>query len=161
MLTFGLSVYSTIGDRSDEIFVAKQQRTERGELAGIQLARLKTTTGQLKSESHEMPAGTRNWLVDATNEPRIVTAYVDGRQKAYWRDPSTRKWVEIVDHDGNEAGEFYPLRVEPDGSVLVIAGPGSDTTSLYRFDPATRKLDPEAVVGVKGFDLNPVLESDG
>ena len=161
VLTFGWSVHSMIGDGSDDIFVVKQQRTERGELTGLQLARLNTTNGLLKSESHEVPHGTRHWLVDAAREPRVVTTYVDGRVKAFWRDPASRAWIEIDNYDGVEGGEFYPLWIEPDGSVIVSARGRNDTSGLYRFDPATRKLGAEPLVAVKGFDLVPALESDG
>jgi dipeptidyl aminopeptidase/acylaminoacyl peptidase len=145
VLNYEWFVHSTTDDDSGEIFVQRVVFDGGGDVKQFQLARLNTRTGALRSLSQGMPEGTRSWHLDAKREPRMLTASVKGRTKIYWRAKDRKDWTEVADFDPLKDPSFWP--------VLVSAT--ADTEGLYKFDPVTKRLDPEPVVSVKGFDLMP------
>ena len=159
LLPYGWSVHSTIDDGSDDIFVSHVQRDGRDETRAVELARLNTRTGVLRSVSEGMPPGARSWLLDSRHEPRAVSAYRDGRVKIYMRG-DTSGWTEMAEFDPYTDPGFTPLLVDADGSLIVRARGPRDTSALYRFDPTTRQLDREPMLAVAGFDVPTYFEPD-
>lgn len=160
ILPWGWFFHSTVDDGSNDVFVYREIKDSRGDLSEFQLSRLDTKTRTIRSLSRSMPDGTRQWLLDANNEPRMIVARRDGRNKVFWRDSSGAAWVEVADFDPLGESGFTPLWVDEDGSIVVSARLDSDTTSLHRFDPKTRRIDPQPLVRVSGFDLTHILETD-
>jgi dienelactone hydrolase len=157
ILPYGWFLHSTVDDASDDVFVVREAKDNLGDLKQIELARLNTRTGQLRSLSFGMPEGTRAWLLDQKHEPRLLTAYRGGRQKVYWRnadaDADANKWTEVADFDPLTEAGFVPWWVDGSGQVTVTARMGSDTAGLYQFDPVAKRVDPQPLVSVAGFDL--------
>lgn len=161
VLPYGWFLHSTIDDGSDDVFVFRRDTDDAGELRGTELARMNTRTGALRNLSRGSPDGVRRWLLDAKLEPRLLTSYVNGRVRIYWRDAATpdARWTEVAAFDSFGASGFEPLRIDGE-RVLVSANNGRDTAALYAFDPRTRQMDAEPLLAVTGFDLSPSLEVD-
>ena len=161
VLPYGWAVHSIAGDGSDDVFVYQVMNDSAGDPKQISLGRLNTSTGMLRMLSHGMPEGTHNWVLDARLEPRMVQAYRAGKQYVYWREPGADgKWVEVAAFDAFDAAGFKPWLIDGDGRALVLANGPAGTEAIYRFDEAARRLEPEPVLAVKGFDLSPVGELD-
>ncbi|HJW10424.1 MAG TPA: alpha/beta fold hydrolase [Albitalea sp.] len=151
VLPYGWYLHSTIDDGSNEVFVYKRVGDSVGDFKQIVLARLNTSTGALRNLSFGMPDGTSKWILDAKHEPRMLVAHREGREKVYWRAPAADSWSEVADFDPLLSG-FNPWFVDRDGQLLVTARYG--TEGLYRFDPIAKRVEPDPLVSVTGFDLN-------
>ena len=159
ILPEGWVVDGALGDGSNDISVYRQVRDEKDDVKSNQLARLNTSTGALTKLSMGMPEGVRGWLLDAKNEPRVAWARLAGRYKVYSRASGSTPWVLLADFDQLDDAAFAPWMIEPDGGLLVTAR-RNDVTGLYRLDPATKDVQPAALVTVKGFDLKPERQID-
>lgn len=155
VLPWDWSVHSATDDGSEDIFVSHHARDPRGELRRVELARLNTRTGALRSLSLGVPEGTRSWLLDAKREPRLVTASVDDRTKIYWRSGGEdTPWTEVANFDPLKDPGFSPHLVDTDGRV-VVGRRGDAGSALLAYDPSKRHIDNEPLVAVDGFDLSP------
>ena len=161
VLPYGWFLRSAVDDESDDVFVYRLVRDNLNEPKQVELARLNTASGELRRLSSGMPDRSWSWLLDQKDEPRVVTSYSSGRTKVSWRDPSSDQWLELADFDSYAEAGFHPLLVEADGQLVVSARRNGDTTALYRYDPANKRLDLEPLLQVKGFDLpnRPELDS--
>lgn len=162
VLPYGWFFHSTAGDGSNDVFVYRRVRDGLGDVKQITLSRLDTSTGKLSTLSHGMPEGTLSWLLDGDNRPRVLTAYKAGRQSVYWRPAKQDdRWTQVAEFDplGSE-GAFDPWHVDADGSLWVLSTAGTGTEAIHRFDPETKRLDPQPLVAVKGFDLDSRAEID-
>lgn len=160
VLPYGWFYHSTIDEVSDDILVMREVRDNLGDLTEIQLSRLNTKTRERRSLNLGIPDGTQSWLTDLDGHPRVVTARRSGRNKVFWRATQGSEWVELADFDSLSEPGFTPRWIDEDGSIIVTARQGGDTQGLFRLDPKTKRIDPQALVQVKGFDLFPVLETD-
>jgi len=160
ILPYGWHFHSTINGDGDDIHVYKGVTDILGDLAEIQLGRLNTVTGEFKSLSHGLPKGTRQWLLDRKSEPRVVSAYADGRIKVYWRKLESTEWTEVANFDPLKEPGFAPVFVDREGAILVAAEMGGDTEGLYQFDPVAKRVLREPLLKVAGFDLHPEIEDD-
>ncbi|CAN5253506.1 S9 family peptidase [soil metagenome] len=160
VLPYGWFLAGAIDDGSDEVFVYRRIRDSVGDWKQSQLSRLNTVTGEVRSVSLGMPDATYRWVYDAKNEVRVLGTNSGGRERILYRKPGSDKWEEVADFDPMTEFGFTPWFIDGDGQILVLARKGRDTEGLFRFDPTTRKLDPEPMVGVTGFDLIPTIQAD-
>ncbi len=160
ILPYGWFFHSTVDDGSPDVFVYRRVDDRGGDLKHIQLARLNTNSGVLNPLSYGMPEGTRQWYMDEKREPRLVSAYREGRQKVFWRPPGADSWSEVADFDPLNDPAFTPWLIDAGGEILVTGRLGGDTSGIFRFDPVAKRIDPEPLVRVSGFDLSPVGEVD-
>ena len=160
ILPYGWFLHSTMDDGSDDVFVYRNVKDSVGDLKQIALARLNTRTGQLRNLSFGMPQGTRSWLLDQQHQPRLITTYLAGRQKVFWRKTDAEAWSEVADFDPLTEAGFLPWMIDGNGRVLVTSRMGGDTTGLYEFDPVAKRVDPQPLVSVAGFDLRAESEVD-
>ena len=160
VLPYGWFLHSTIDDGSDDVFVYRNVKDSVGDLKQIELARLNTRTVRLRNLSYGLPQGTRSWLLDQQHQPRLITTYLAGRQKVHWRKTDADPWTEVADFDPLVEAGFQPWLVDGSGRVMVTSRMGGDMTGLYEFDPVAKRVDPQPLVSVAGFDLNPVSEVD-
>jgi hypothetical protein len=98
-LPYGWFLDSTIDDGSNEVFVHRVVNDSLGDPLQFQLARLNTTTGALRTLAQGMPVGTRSWLVDANQNPRLLTTYRGGRSSIHWRKAADGPWEEVANFD--------------------------------------------------------------
>jgi acetyl esterase/lipase len=160
VLTWEWELHSTVDDGSPDIIVARRRFADNFALRSVLLSRLNTVTGELHSLSSGAPLGALSWVLDAKNEPRVVVAAKDDRRTVYWRSDVGRPWEQVADFTRFDGEGFEPLLLDAQNRLLVLATKGRDTEALYRFDPATKALESEPLVALKGFDLDPVIESD-
>jgi acetyl esterase/lipase len=160
VLPYGWYYRSSLDDGSDDVLVVRDVRNNIGETTEIQLSRLNTKTRERRSLNLGIPEGTQWWLTDREGQPRVVVARRAGRNKVFWRAPQSDEWSELADFDPLSEPGYTPRWVDEDGSIIVTSRQGSDTQGLYRLDPKIKRIDPQALVLVKGFDLSPVLETD-
>lgn len=159
VLPYGWFLHSTLDDGGAEVLVYKLTWDALGDSKDVQLARLHTETGLLRTMSLGMPEGARAWLVDASGEPKFLSTYVDGRVGVHWRAGADAPWTRVADFDPFETG-FSPWHVDAEGRVLVTARRGTDTQGLHVFDPAKGEIVAEPLIRLKGFDLDPAPVAD-
>lgn len=159
VLPYGWHFHSTIDDGSNDVFVYREVRDSTGDPTEIVLARLDTSTRELRSLGHDMPDGTQRWHLDSRHEPRVVTAWRDGRKHVHWREKHRGPWKLVASFDPLGAGAFSPWHVDDAGKMLVLAS-RDGYTGIHRLDPASGAIDPAPLLGVKGYDLVPAREVD-
>src|SRR5258706_863992 len=164
LLNWQWDLYRTIDDGSPDVIVSK---TLFDEFAGrlrdvrdIQLSRLNTQTGVVRSLSRGVPNGTQSWVLDDQGQPRFVTVYGQGRRTIHWWAENEKAWVPLAEFTAYTHEGFQPWQVDPKGPVYVLSTSGHDTQALHHVDPATKRMDAEPLVALRDFDLVPVGEID-
>lgn len=157
VLPYGWFLHSAVGDGGNDVFVYRLVKDGAGDVKEIVLARLDSMTGKLDSLSHGMPRGTVSWLLDAERRPRMLVAFREGRRHIYWRAGSADdSWTPVAEFRLFEG--FEPWLAEHDGGPLVLTQVGGGGQGIHRFDPIAKRLDPNPLVAIKGFDLEPTAE---
>ncbi len=156
-LTYGWEMLDTVRDGSDDIIVVKRLGEDND---ARRIARMNTVTATTKPVAESLPRGVRRWIFDDRGELRVVSTVRDGRERLHGRSDGGGDWVVVADHDANDARSPTPLMLEGDGTLVVAASPGTDTTGLYVYDLKARRLDPEPLVAVAGFDVGGGIERD-
>ena len=158
VLTYGWFLHSTVDDGSDDVFVYRVVTDNAGEHESNRLARLNTSTGDVKRLSAGMPEHATSWVLDHRREPRVLGAHRKDRHEIYWRSPGSDEWQRLENFDIYKFEGFTPELIDADGTLYVTTG--APHTRLHAYDPRNRKLDPEPALAVKGFDLDPSFEID-
>jgi dipeptidyl aminopeptidase/acylaminoacyl peptidase len=125
--------------------------------------RLDTMTGRSVPLLSTYPRGTRNWLVDASGNPRMAFAQRDSQAHVHWKAKPDAPWKQVASFDAYRGGVgFAPVELGPDDEVYGSAYRGSTggITELFRFDRLNERLDPTPVVSVQGFDYQGHLDFD-
>lgn len=152
---------STLDDGTADIIVATPHGGSIFEPPWVALSRFDTDSHRAsRSLVLGAPPGAFAWLLDAQAKPRAVLAEKEGRASLYWREQGDPAWAPVAQFDAYGTAGFKPLALDGEDHLLVSAALGRDTEALYRFDTKTRKVDPEPLVALEGFDLDPVLETD-
>jgi acetyl esterase/lipase len=159
-LNYQWHVYAPIGDGSNDVWMQRIIEDGQGDLQDRALGRLNTVTGVLTTMSRDMPGGTSGWLFDAKREPRVLRVVRDGRSRIYWREPGSSDWQQVADFDLFTDEGFAPQFLESDTELLVRARAGADTVGLYTFDLKGRRLLPDPIALLKGFDLDDPIVTD-
>jgi hypothetical protein len=147
VLNWQWNLYRTIDDGSPDVIVSQRlfdgmadnPRDERS----IVLWRLNTRTGIVHSLSQGVPEGTKEWVLDDQGQPRFVTAYRDGKRSIHWWVEGEKAWVPVAQFPAYTYEGFQPWHVDPQGPVYVLSTSGHDTQALHRFDPMTKRMEPE------------------
>ncbi len=160
LLTYGWYLWSALPGEGDEVLVYRTQRVDMGDVGVRQVARLNTVTGEAVTLNSKEPPFASSWLLDPRGEPRVLTTQRDGRQAIYLREPGKEDWKQLEDHPLASDAAFRPLYLEADGQLIVASRAGRDTDALYTYDTRSRRLAPEPLVAVDGFDLGGNLVVD-
>jgi dipeptidyl aminopeptidase/acylaminoacyl peptidase len=162
MLPWGWTIHSPARDGSNDVFLEHYVWDNLGELSNIQLARMDSVTMKLTNLSQGAPDGVRGWTLDRQGQPRVVTAEKNGQTSIHWRNPKTDQWEKVAEFDSydDKGAGFTPELFDGSGQLLVSGSASSDTRGKYRFDLATRRLDPDPVMSVKGFDVDGAWQVD-
>jgi dipeptidyl aminopeptidase/acylaminoacyl peptidase len=150
----------TIDNGGDEVWVHENQFDGRGERTGQALARLNTSTGQLRMVPLQGVEHVSGWLSGPSGEPAVVQTRWDGRYKLYWREAPGKDWTLLQDAAAYSGQVFEPEYLEGNDRLIVSASVGSHEQALHAFDLKTSQLSPEPLVAVKGFDLDMALTRD-
>jgi dipeptidyl aminopeptidase/acylaminoacyl peptidase len=120
----------------------------------VNLLRVDTLTGV--SQVVNRPGRVRQWWLDHKGLPRLAMTLEGATETMHYLDPATEKWRAVASFDAYIGGKdvFNPLGFGPDGTLYVTTTLHSKTSSLHRFNFATGKVDPEALMAAPGFDFN-------
>ncbi|MEK8033167.1 alpha/beta fold hydrolase [Ideonella sp. DXS29W] len=149
----------TMDNGSDDVWVHKNMRDGRGEFIGRSLASLNTRTGLLRTVQIPDLDHVHRWLIGKNGEPEVVQTHWEGRSKLYWREASDKPWTLLQDSASYREDVWTPLYMDGHEQLVVRASPKNES-ALFAFNLKTRRLDPDPLVAVKGFDLNATLRRD-
>ncbi len=137
----------------DEVIVGEWRFGGAGEIQGVNALRLNVVTGRSQSLSMGVPDNVRGWLFSPDGEPRVAVTRKGARVVVHWRGPAQTNWRQITESDLYDR-RFTPRFVDPKGNLYVTVHDASLGTSvLTRFDFATGKPEPQALVRTPGFDF--------
>ncbi|MES2070054.1 MAG: prolyl oligopeptidase family serine peptidase [Pseudomonadota bacterium] len=149
--TYFLDVISTAD--TDDVFVVQENDPENSSYKTFSLLRLNTVTG--RSEGVQSPGNVVAWVVDNNGVPRIATTQDKGNSIVHYKDPKDDKWRKLAEFPTLSAtASFQPMQFGPDGSLLVMANNGRDTSAVYRYDLEKNKIEAEPIVSLKGYDFS-------
>jgi len=145
----------------NEIIVGRTVR-HLGEPTAIYPSRLDVTTQRQHFLAADAPDYALGWIFEPKGEPRVVLATHEGQTRIHWRAPEHDTWTEIAKFDKLSMG-FVPRFVDAKGQLYVTAPEGGEGYAvLKRFDFATGKPEPEAIVKTPGFDFwGALIRPDG
>lgn len=159
VLTYGWFLLDTVDDGSADVLV--YHRETRSGADQFTLSRLNTLTGERRNLSYGLPAGTAQWVLDDKHEPRVVWARAGDRVTIHWRPPSSEEWKQLESFDRFAEDEgFSPVMIDRGGRLLAVARIQRDAAALHEYDVKNGRLNPEPLVAVRGFDLDPTAEID-
>jgi len=144
---------------SDWVWVASLDYNHKNTLDAINLLHLNTRTGETRKL--QRPGAVRHWLLDNAGEPRLAVTTDSGKAAVHYRDPASGAWRVLANFDTYTGGAdaFTPLGFGADGTLYVSKQNGQDTESLYSFNMATGKVNPEPIVVTEGYDFDGALVS--
>ncbi|WP_418320825.1 alpha/beta hydrolase family protein [Piscinibacter sakaiensis] len=143
-----------------EVIVGEWQFSRTGEASAVIAKRLDVVSGRSRSLSFGAPENVMSWWFDADGQPRLV-ATRNGKAAAYhWRDAADKPWRLLAEFDALLA-PWMPRQIDADGNLYVTVASGADGAhELRRFDFATGKPQPEALVKTPGFDFSGQIVSE-
>lgn len=119
----------------------------------VNLLSLDTVTG--KATVVPRPGHVDGWMLDAQGKPRLAVGHEHDLSTIYYLDPANEQWRTLATYHSYTGGKdaIEPEDFGPDGTLYVSARDGHDLRSLYAFDYKTGKIQPEPLVGTKGYDF--------
>jgi len=108
-----------------------------------------------------VPALSSDWFMDGKGEPRLALVEEAGKAVMYYRDGDgeAANWRRLNESSSYTGGAFTPIGFGPDNHLYVAARQGSNTSGLYRFDPAHDSLAKEPLLALDGYDFLADLSS--
>jgi acetyl esterase/lipase len=161
MLNFEWEFAGTIGDGSDDVLVRRYPRTAAGDVMVGELARVDSTSAVLRSLSIGAPMPAAETLLDGKGTLRIVQIVRGGKARLLWRAPGSDEWKVIDERDELDRRTLRPVALESDNELIVETRIDGDTSSLHSFKLAERKLDPEPIISIKGYDVGDGVKRAG
>ncbi|MBT9503161.1 MAG: S9 family peptidase [Burkholderiaceae bacterium] len=151
--------HSSLNDGSDDVLVQNHHFGLDDNVDDTSLSRLNTRTGLMRSLSGSVASHVKNWWVDAQGQPVASEGWHQGRYTSHWRNAQGTwgVWQQGSTYDSALPRFHSFLR---DGTVLALASSTSGTRALYRVDTASRQLEPEPLVSLKGYDFDGELVVD-
>lgn len=143
------SLHSVPTDGSYDVIVHRRRWSQEPESMGVQLARLDTRTGITRSLNQGIPAYTVQWVLDPSNEPRLLQTFRQGRSQ-WFRRGADGSWQPWYEDDGYAARRPVPIWVGLDGEMLGEA-PYRGYAALFRLDPTTGEREAQPLVSMKGY----------
>lgn len=162
-LTANHYFYSTLGDGSDDVIVARSDYTTPvsgiaayGEYRSTALIRLNTKTNAILDLSKGAPSFSSEWAVDTQGNPRVAVTAVDGKSALYWTTKAGGEWKKVW--EGKRFGEgssSIKIIGISDKDILYASGyeDGRDTTSLLSYDLNKEGAKWNALISLDGFDF--------
>ncbi len=136
------------------VYVMSPRYDSEGHVESLNLLQLDTITGRTTPVTR--PAEAKNWVLDASGEPRMIMSIDKNIGTLHYRDPATSQWRKLSTFDAylGSKGAFSPVGFAPDGTLYVTSRSVGDKQALYRFDLATGKQVTSALVEVEDYDLD-------
>lgn len=154
MLPYGWFLHGTVDDGSDDVLMERPGLSDLGDPGSGRLARVNTRTGVLRSISTGAPSYADGWVLDAKGDLRVVRVVRDGREQLFWRPVGSDDWQRVDDRAENAEDSLVPLALEGPEQLLVLTRNGRDTAALHVYDLRQRRVEPEPVAALNGYDLS-------
>jgi dipeptidyl aminopeptidase/acylaminoacyl peptidase len=162
MLSYEWEVHSMLQDGSDDIVMRFWPRSAAGEVSDAgHLARVDTHTVVTRNLSADVPAPASVTLLDSKGQVRVVQSFRDGRARLLWKPPGGDDWVVLDDRELFDERALNPVALESDDELIVETRRNGDTAALHTYRLKDRRLDPEAIVALEGYDVGGGLERAG
>ena len=156
---------SLLGQRgpqdSEYVYVTRPETSLDGESGFVELLRLNTLTGTVKSVKR--PPHVRSWLLDNKGEPRVAVGLQKNQTYVYYRESADSEWSVISKGDlfGIKDASFEPLAFGPNNTLYVKTNKGvNDKSEVYIYDYKTSKLSDEPLISTPGYDFSGRLITD-
>jgi dipeptidyl aminopeptidase/acylaminoacyl peptidase len=117
--------------------------------------RLNIRTGRSTLASLGAPNNSQSWAAAPNGELRAAATSLDDESGAlFYRKPGEASWREIARWNRlDEQNAIAPVAIDSDGSLLVSAYFGKDTTGIYRYDDKAGAFDKTPLFFVDGQDI--------
>lgn len=144
-----------VDSTDDEILVAVGSDAGTRERLHVNIRRLNTRTARSTLLTMGAPGDTVAWVFDQAGVPRIaVIREPDGITRVMHRQGVDASWQEIARHRFDEPNQITPVAFDRDGALYVLArANGADFQAVHTFDLANKRVNPEPLVALKGYDL--------
>ena len=160
LLPFGWFYFQSLHNQGDEILVVQVEVDSPTSRRVRTVARLDTVTGRLTDIARGLPDGTSSILTDGAGEVIGAYAVQAERERLFHRPAGGREWLLLEDNPLLADESIEPVYAEADGTWVVSTRRGRDTRMLASYDPRTRKLSPDPLIAVDGFDVSNFVELD-
>jgi len=150
------------GSAPDEYLVQVWSTGGSRVLRSCNVHRLNTRTGRSELLTVGGPGRVQSWIPDREGVFRIaVSSEDDARLRINYRASATAEWQVIHESPPLSPGLVSPLAFNESGKIYVLARINTDFQSVYLMDPVTRKVDPEPLASIAGYDLMPGESASG
>jgi dipeptidyl aminopeptidase/acylaminoacyl peptidase len=147
-------LHSQLGPQDSDFVYVTNPVYVKGEMLYTNLLRVNTVTGQ--SVTMPRPYEIKSWVMDSKGEPRLGYKSGNGMTTVYYRDVATNAWRTLATYNTytDNVNPITPVAFDNNGVLYVEAHGGKDTKSLYTFNFATNKINPEPLVVTTGYDFD-------
>lgn len=157
---------SVLRDGTDDVIVSRATFNAMREVQSVNLLRLDTATGLVRSISQGAPDGAAEWTLDHQGRPRAVLTAKGDAEVLYWKPEASADWVKVEEVPIFSSGHTVePIYVDKDNHLYAMAnvGAGVDTSSLVQIDMAAGIKKRRAILSADGYDFEGslVLDHDG
>ena len=153
-------------DGSDDVIVERRNYYDRAyDFGSVSMLRLNTRTRATRPLVSDEPRHAMSWALNGAQEPlAVLTQEDEGQTRVLWRAQAGDAWTELARYNAvdDKPDDLNPLAITPDGHLLVRAlrGDAARTAGLFTYDPRSRKLSAQPLVGLDGFDFDGNLVFD-
>ena len=140
---------------SEYVYVTRPQWDGSGEVRYVELLRLNTLTGTVKSVTR--PPNVMGWLLDFKGEPRVAVGRTKNQTTVYYRETVDSEWSAISSGDlfGIKDSSFAPLAFGPNNTLYVQTNNGlGDKEEIYLYNYKTNKLADKPLISTPGYDFS-------
>ena len=154
LLTGDHFLHDQVGPQDSDFVYVTHPVYVKEELRYSTLLRVNTVTGQ--ATTMPRPYEIRAWVMDSKGEPRLGYKSDKGITTVYYRDVATTQWRVLATYNTytDNLTPITPIAFDNKGVLYVTAHGGQDTLSLYTFNFATGKINPEPLVVTPGYDFD-------
>lgn len=154
VLTRQWDYWKPVGDGSDDVYVRRMGETADRGYSPLSVSRVDTRTLRLTPVTEGQPDQASAWLFDASGRLAVVVSEEKNRNKLWWQPAAGEPWKLVREWDDYGDNGVTPRALERDGTLIVSARIGRDTSALYTFDLRKGQADPTPLVGVDGYDVD-------
>lgn len=123
---------------------------------GSNIHRLNTRTGRSTIMTLGGPGRVVGWGFDDKGVARLAVSLDEKTvARTHFRASADAPWAVLTESAFDDPAAITPLAFDGPNHLYVVTRVNSDFAGVYRFDIAARKVLPEPVAAIKGYDLGP------
>jgi dipeptidyl aminopeptidase/acylaminoacyl peptidase len=153
-------LHSVLRDGSNDVVLSEMVWSATGQPLNVNLKRVDTSTGQVRSISLNAPDRVVHWTLDRKGQPRLAIADDGRKETLYGKAASGGEWTKLQEGDRYTEDVLTPLFVDAEDHVYGVAGT-SDTSALVVADVAAGAGTGRTVLAAKGYDFSGALVLNG